>query len=114
MNVIIPTDKEVLNAVREAPATEGLLRKLYPNSFINYDGGGEMPEELLVIITLEGGLVQTAYINNEDIPVRVIVVDYDEPYDDNLVVSVQDNLCVVEEVILLQDEDFVSAVMEVL
>jgi len=73
-----------------------------------------MGEDLIVVVTLECGIVSGAYISNEDIPVRVVVVDYDEPYDDNLVVIVQETACVVEEALLLQDDDFVSAVMEVL
>jgi hypothetical protein len=114
MNIIIPTNREVLEAVREVPAAESLLRKLYPDAFINYNGGDAMGEDLVVIVTLRGGLVSAVYVNNEDVPVRVITVDYDDPYDDNLVVVVQDELCVIEENVLLQDEDFVSAVMEVL
>lgn len=113
MNIRIPTDREVRAAVRELPSTESLLRKLYPDAFINNNGGDAMGEDLIIVVVIEGGMVSAVCTNNSDPEVRVIVVDYDET-DPEIAVVVQDDPCSVWEGALVQSEDFVSAVMEVL
>jgi hypothetical protein len=72
-----------------------------------------MPEEIKIVVVIEDGMVRAIYTNNPDPEVMVVVVDYDET-DERELVKVQDDYCSVMEAPLIQDEDFVSAVMEVL
>lgn len=65
-----------------------------------------MPEELIVVITVEGGCVQSVYLSNDQ-HVRAIVVDYDS----NNTHTLRDDDCEITEVDADYDEDFVAEVM---
>ncbi len=69
-----------------------------------------MPEELIIVVVVEGGMVQGVYSSQEMPNARVVVVDYDDLDSEDMV---QGDTCSVSEPELLYDEDFIAAVMEV-
>lgn len=69
-----------------------------------------MPEELIIVVVVEGGMVQSVYSSQEMPNVRIVVVDYDDMDSEDVV---QGDTCSIDEPDLLYDEDFIAAVMEV-
>jgi hypothetical protein len=70
-----------------------------------------VPDDLILVVLVDGGTAQVVYASHEAPNIRVIVVDYDDLSTEN---SVQGDLCSVTEMDLTEDDDYIAAVMEAL
>lgn len=70
-----------------------------------------MPEDLILVVVVDGGSVQSVIASQEIPSVRVIVVDYDDISTDH---TLYDEPCSITEMDFTEDDDLIAAVMEAL